>query len=317
MDDIKTTGLETGVIEKDSEEAKGRFMKGYTKGVDIANRTIDGVASTINLDRHWEVILPSAVAARAEAFMKSNAPFLAAHSHRTGDASPTQIGWVIELSTSKADVPCKFRFATTDVAEEWWKLGSDANGKGIAFSIGFYPIRWVYGSVADLVKEFPELKKVFKAAGLSDTDRVRVYTEIELVEISAVPCPANRESIQILAAKFFDTESKGGDEGDGGDRVERFAAALGKHFAESIGEMFDEKIGCLESLRFDVEESLSDIKLLIAGGSDLDGRDAGPKSPDCDDVDDEDEAGQDEQGKEGEDLVGQAAVGLSEALSNH
>lgn len=295
-DNTTTTGLETGIVARDSKDAQGRFVKGFTKAVDVANRTIDGVASTINLDRHGEVILPSAVGARADDFLKSNAPFLAAHSHRAGDAGPTQIGWVTDLKVDAGKVACQFRFGVTGVAEEWWKLASDSGGKGIAFSIGFYPIRWVFGSVADLVKEFPELKKVFRRAGLADTDRVRVYTEIELVEISAVPCPANRESVQVLMAKFFDTEhAEGAERSENGDEdAVAFIGAMAAAVAGKIEDTLDEKIGCLESLRFDVEESLEEIKMLLAGDSPSA---AASQRPDCDGGDDETRAGTGDQGE--------------------
>ena len=196
------TKLESGKVKAGSKEAEDRFVAGYTKGVDLAGRTVDGIASTINLDRDGEVILPSAFSARLDKFKDGNRPFLAAHTHRAASGEPTQIGWVVEITVTAAAVPCKFRFATTENAEQWWKLASDPDGKGIAFSIGFRPIRWVQGSVADLVGEFPELKGVFAAANLRDDDHVRVYTEIELYEISGCAVPSNREAQQVLAAKM-------------------------------------------------------------------------------------------------------------------
>ncbi|HUX16288.1 MAG TPA: hypothetical protein VMW52_07425 [Phycisphaerae bacterium] len=202
------TGIEKGVVERDSDEAQDRFVRGMAGGkaggVDLANRTISGVASTINLDRDGEVILPSAFAARLAGFTGSHSPFCARHlSARWSDSKPAQIGWVMEVKIERQRVRCGFRFATTATAEEWWTLAADPNGKGIAFSIGFIPVRWVYGSVADLVREFPELKAPFKEAGLKDEDRVRVYTEIELLEISAVEVPSNRQALQLLAAKAY------------------------------------------------------------------------------------------------------------------
>ena len=44
--------LEKGVIDQESDEAKGREVKGgLIKAVDLANRTIEGIASSISLDR--------------------------------------------------------------------------------------------------------------------------------------------------------------------------------------------------------------------------------------------------------------------------
>ncbi len=198
--------LSKGEVDRNAAEAQDRFIPGLasaTKGVDVAERVVDGIASTIHIDRDGEIILPSAFAARMDKFMGSNAPFAAAHTHRSQSGAPTQIGWVMEMAIEADRVPCKFRFATTSVAEDWWKLASDPKGKGIAFSIGFYPIRFVYGSAGDLVKQFPELRKPLKDAGVDDEDKLRVYTEIELLEISGVMAPSNRESLQMLAAKML------------------------------------------------------------------------------------------------------------------
>ena len=201
------TALKTGTVDRNSEDAQGRFIKGFAGGrersVDLANRTVEGIASTINLDREREVILPSAFVKTLPGFIGSSAPYLAAHTHRTYDGKPSQIGWVLEAKITKTDVRCLFRYGTTDAAEQWWKIASDADGKGHAFSIGFIPRRWVSGSVLDLVSQLPELKKPLAAAGLKDDDKLLVFTEIELLEISAVPVPANREALQLLAAKWF------------------------------------------------------------------------------------------------------------------
>ena len=142
--------------------------------------------------------------------------------HRGADGKPTQIGWVMEAAIDAETVACKFRYGTTDAAEDWWKIASDPKGKGHAFSIGFIPIKWVYGSVSALVVEFPQLVAVLAAAGLEGDDRLRVYTKIELLEISAVGVPSNRECLQILAAKMA---------GEAGDKaadelVDRLAAAV-------------------------------------------------------------------------------------------
>ncbi len=197
--------LEKGVVDRNSAEAKDRFVRGVAGGkaggVDLQARTVSGIASTINVDRDGEIILPAAFKARLGEFQAGNSPFLAAHTHRSQTANPTMIGWVQDVQVAKADVRCVFRFATTDAAEQWWKLASDPEGKGIAFSIGFIPTRWVYGSVVDLAREFPEIREAVRSAGLADEDKLRVLTEIELLEISAVAVPANREALQLLAAK--------------------------------------------------------------------------------------------------------------------
>jgi len=193
--------LDEQIHNRDAAEARERFVRGHVaKVLNAAERTVRGVASTIELDRDGEIILPKAFANVAE-FLRSSSAFLAAHTHRTADGAPPQIGWVLALDVAAEMVEAQFRFATTYLAEQWWRLASDPSGKGIAFSIGFLPVRSVYGAVADLVKTYPELAGPCERAGLAADHRLRVYTEIELLEISAVPVPANREAMQILAAK--------------------------------------------------------------------------------------------------------------------
>ena len=193
------TKLQEGAFDRGSDQASGRYLVGRTKAVDRDARTIEAIASTIALDRDNEIILPSAFAARLGQFKAGNSPLLAAHTHRTPDGSPSQIGWVIEIAVTRAAVPVTLRFAMTDLAEQWWLLASDPAGRGIAISIGFMPVRWVYGAAADIARKYGELREAL--AGVADDEQIRVYTEIELLEISAVPVPANREALQALAAK--------------------------------------------------------------------------------------------------------------------
>lgn len=255
---MKSKGLEKGTVERNSDDAKGRFIWGLAGGkqggVDRANRTISGIASTINVDRDGEIILPRAFAARLDKFKGGSSPFMAAHTHWTSTAAPGQIGWVVEISITKIEIPCRFRFVddTDGVAERWWKLAADPNGKGIAFSIGFIPIRWVYGSVADLVEEFPEIKPAVAGARLADDDRLRVYTEIELLEVSAVPVPSNREAMQLLAAKLF---SPGG---EGDKAVEQFREDLAGEVVRQLAERGLLSAGEIEKLHTDMAAKLDE-----------------------------------------------------------
>ena len=272
----KTTGVEKGIIDRDSEMAKDRIIKGYaggTKGgVDLANRTIDGIASTINLDRDDEVILPKAVTKTMGKFLGGNSPFLDAHQHR--GPGPTQVGWVMEMRQRGERISCKFRFVEDDPGtppERWWKLARDPKGKGIAFSIGFIPIRWVYGSAVDLVREFPELKKPLHQAGLKDEDKIRVYTEIELLEISAVPVPSNREAMQLLAAKLF--------AGDDEKELATITADIAKAVVAELGENLKSQIEtCMADVVADLRDKVAQVIELMELSSDPFGQETLPAS---------------------------------------
>jgi len=265
---MTVANTEKGSVERDSELAKDRFVKGTAGGkaggVDLANRTIHGIASTIQLDRDGEIIMPSAFKRTIAQFLVGSAAFLDAHQHR-GDG-PTQIGWVLDMRINGPMVPCDFRFVddddSTSPANRWWKLAKDPNGKGISFSIGFIPVRWVYGSAADLVREFPELKEPIREAGLKGEDKLRVYTEIELLEISAVPVPANRESLQLLAAKMFGREV---DDAAAQKAMEKFAADLAAAVTEKLitEPSSADEIAAVLAAVIAVNEKLSELTELV------------------------------------------------------
>lgn len=266
--------IKTETIAPDSDAAVGRFMKGFScgsdgsagKGIDLENRTIPGIASTINLDRDGEIVHPKAFEKTIETFRRSHAPFLSAHTHRTLDGRPPQIGWVVEISMRDTEIPCTFRFSRTSIAEEWWQLASDPGGKGIAFSIGFIPKRRMTGSVRDLVAGMPELAEVFRRADLGDGDRVVVYTEIELLEISAVPVPSNRESLQSIARRFF---AGAGDEAGATEDPAELARMLGKEIADGLAKSIGDALAAAieERLKeFDrrLDEGLADLREMLS-----------------------------------------------------
>jgi len=220
--------IEKGTIPRDSDMAKGRFVKGFTKAVDAAARTVTGVASTIELDRDGEIILPSAFAKDWPRFLGSSAPFVGQHTHRAADAGPTQIGWVMSGQVAAERVECLFLYGQTFVGEEWWKLASDPSGKGHAFSIAFIPLEWVLGTVAEITRSMPEVAEPCRRAGLKETDRLRVYTSIELLEISAVAVPSNRQSLQELASKFFAKDGKDA------EAIDELKKLIGQAVAEQL-----------------------------------------------------------------------------------
>lgn len=178
--------------------------QGWIEQAKADDHLIVGGASTLHVDRDGEIIHPKAIGRRLAGFLDGSAPFAAAHAHRSDDGLPTQIGWVDQGVVGTTVVACLFRFAGTDTAEQWRRIARDPKGKGLAFSVGFMPHTWSEGTVADLASEMPELKPALEAAGLGDEQRLRVYTDIELIEISAVMAPSNRQSLQLLEAKGLD-----------------------------------------------------------------------------------------------------------------
>ncbi|HUU90944.1 MAG TPA: hypothetical protein VM238_07015 [Phycisphaerae bacterium] len=255
--------IEKGAIPADSELAKDRFVKGYTRSVNADARTVTGVASTIELDRDGEIILPAAFAKDWTRFLGSSAPFLGQHTHRSADAGPTQIGWVMSGRISADQVECLFRYAMTAIADEWWRLASDPAGKGHAFSIGFLPTKWVSGTVGELLREFPEIAEPVRRAGLETADRLRVYVEIELLEISAVAVPSNRQSLQQLAAKFFG-------QADEAKAVDELKKLVGQAVAEQLADCPEIKaLAELKEIPDQVDGILGRVLLAVNDALDL------------------------------------------------
>jgi len=150
-------------------------MLSYVKSVNVDNRTIRFVISSDKLDRHRERIEVSAIADAIAGFAK-NPCCLAGHQSTLDNGHSPVIGsWDTEsfralAHTSEMDL----HFAETELAEEYWQL---YNGKHMnAVSIGFIPLEW--HEVQD-----------------DKLGRHWVTTKLELLEISCVPIPANREAL--------------------------------------------------------------------------------------------------------------------------
>ncbi len=133
--------------------------------------------STDSVDRDGEIVEPSAFKKTLPKFMKR--PVLVS-SHDYRDLT-SQIGEWTKLKITENGIEGKPKYYVgqgNEQADWGFKLAS----KGMAaFSIGFIPKEWVDG---DGVKE-PR----------------RTYKEVELLEISQVIVPSNREAIQSIRSK--------------------------------------------------------------------------------------------------------------------
>lgn len=196
--DVK--GIQKGVVERGSADFQNRSIPLQQKGVDLATRSFHIIGSTINIDRHGEVILPSAYKATLVKFLASHAPLSSQHLRQTATGAPTQIGWVITGDIQEEVVDFGCRMAKTANGEEFWLLASDPNGKGVAASVGFMPEEWVAGTAKELCRELPELTRVFERLKVPVDQYIRVYTKVELYHLAIVETPSNRESLQVMKA---------------------------------------------------------------------------------------------------------------------
>jgi HK97 family phage prohead protease len=154
--------------------------------VDEANRTIEAIVSTADVDRYQEIVEPKAYRKWLKHF-KANPVMLAAHDHSawsTGD--PTVIGKWLDIQITDSGLLAVGQFMADDeLAEKYWKRYRDGFMK--AFSVGF-------------IAHSSEMREFELAPGVSK--RLRVFTEVELLEISAVAVPANRQAL-ARAASFI------------------------------------------------------------------------------------------------------------------
>jgi len=159
-----------------------KMFRAEVKGVNADEGTLDMLipVSTASVDRDGEVVEPLAFKKTLPKFMKH--PVLVS-SHDYRDLT-SQIGEWTKLKITDAGVEGKPKYYINEGNEQadWgFKLAS----KGMAaFSIGFIPKEWVDG---DGVKE-PR----------------RTYKEVELLEISQVIVPSNRDAIQSIRSKSVD-----------------------------------------------------------------------------------------------------------------
>jgi len=138
------------------------------KSINVEQRRIEAVASREMVDRDGEIVSLSAMRAAIKEYMK-NPVILSGHSHRLGDGRSPVVGKVVDYRFQGKDLLITVEFADTDLGLEYWKLYRDKYQR--AFSIGFRGLQTREENI--------------------DGKRVRVFTDIELLEISCVAVPAN------------------------------------------------------------------------------------------------------------------------------
>jgi len=140
--------------------------------IDVEKRQIRVLASSPDVDRDNERIPPSAFEPHLAQFM-TNPVFLVCHRHSLDSGEPTVIGRVVKIWIDTVGVWAIVQFAEGELAEKFWILYRDGFMKAV--SIGFLAIKW--------------------HDSIENGKHVRVYDEIELIEISAVAVPSNRAAL--------------------------------------------------------------------------------------------------------------------------
>lgn len=208
---------------------QAKAILALVKGLDKDARTVTGVASTGSLDRDMEIIAPGAFDGSLETF-QSNPVLMAAHTYKSSDARPTVIGSVRQIASAKNGLTFSAEFATTTLADEYWQLYRDGHMR--AFSVGFIPKQKI--ARRDFSDEQKEMYGEAEA----------VHTEAELIEISAVAVPSNRDALVQASAKGLQVAEQLRRQLDdtriatSGDLVE-MRESICEQFARAVGDLKD------------------------------------------------------------------------------
>jgi len=217
---------------------KVKYFFARVKQIDNESRSLEAIASTADLDRDEEIILPSAFVGTIASF-KANPVILAAHQHRLASGSSPVIGSAIpeSIQINDKEVNFKMRFASTVLGEEYWQLYKDNHMK--AFSVGFIPIKGNWRE--------DKGKRVF------------VHEEIELLEISAVPVPSNRAA--LARSKTFYEEP---DQQDLKSYIDDKLNAFSKEIS-ALRESIESSLEEIKSLLVPGSDEFADV--LLSGGA--------------------------------------------------
>lgn len=161
-----------------SEKKIIKFYKTEIKTVDSDSMTVEAVVSTKNVDRDGDIVTPKAFEKRIKTY-KQHPVLLSSHNY--GDLLK-QIGEAVKVKVTDSGLEATFKYyaGMGNQEADWaWVLAQ----KGIAsFSIGFI------GHEFDYIKQ---------KDGESEFITGRKFTDVELLEISQVVVPSNRQALQM------------------------------------------------------------------------------------------------------------------------
>ncbi|MCC6679262.1 MAG: HK97 family phage prohead protease, partial [Phycisphaeraceae bacterium] len=214
------------------------------RAIDVQARTVEAVVSTDEVDRYEEIVEPKAYKKWLKQFMR-NPVMLPAHQHASfGGGEPMQIGNWLDVRIEDKQVVGVAWFNEGEIGEQWWKLYShpDPRKRAKGFSVGFLAHAW-------------EMREFELVAGVKK--RLRVFTEAELLEISAVPIPANRAALARAAqfsGELLTSEAEAID-------YDKLAAAITPAIIEGINKVLIDPVGPVDALIREV------VAACLAGGS--------------------------------------------------
>jgi len=162
IDKTKRREISVGLIKEVGEEGNGTFA---------------GYASTATLDRDGEIILPEAFRSSLPEYLK-NPVVMAGHQKTGPHGELLVVGKVTETKIDSYGFFVRGEFAPTKLGQEYRLLMKRGFAAGL--SVGFLPKFW------------QDTKNEDGSWG------PRVHTDVELLEISAVAIPSNRDSLMTI-----------------------------------------------------------------------------------------------------------------------
>lgn len=150
--------------------------------IDREAGTLEAFATTRSRDRDGDIVAPHGVDVKA---FRANPVILATHMHRSLTGHPTVIGSATRIRKTKEGILFKMAWASTPLAMEYRGLYEEGHMR--AFSIGFIPVKVKELDIDEVRKEEPDLPPHVRFP--------REFSKTELLEISAVPVPSNRDAL--------------------------------------------------------------------------------------------------------------------------
>ncbi|MFA7287294.1 MAG: AAA family ATPase [Melioribacteraceae bacterium] len=157
-----------------------------------SERSIICYASTNSVDRHGDMILPTAWSEKGMKNYRKNPVILLNHDYH----NTLPVGKSLWQKTDDKGLKFKIQFADTDLGRELYYLYS--GGYMSSFSVGFRPVKTYDNEDTKKYKD--------EDGNIPHT----VYEECELLELSAVNLPANADANMIRTVKGLVEQEKGG-----------------------------------------------------------------------------------------------------------
>jgi len=149
-----------------------KFFFARVKSINDQDRTIEVIASTADIDRDNEIILPSAFIETLDSF-KQNPVVLCAHQHRLESGDSPVIGSADNIVVTDKGLQFRVKFASTELGKQYCELYKEHHMRGL--SVGFIPIQGAFRKMNG--------KDVYQ------------HEKIELLEVSCVAVPSNRAAL--------------------------------------------------------------------------------------------------------------------------